>query len=239
MIFRRCLLLLGLLSVLPLGAQTMIDEYALQGTLTDNLGGPSLSSLGGTITGSGYTFGPNQGLTLANPAMSTTTYSIELVLSLTTVSGYRKILDFNHLGADAGFYNLNGQLNFYPVATGTPVDFVSGNSVTIALTRDGATNAMAGYVNGVQRFTFTDSSLYGVLGGSPLLNILVDDFNTSQGEASGGTLTSLRIFNGALSSTQVNALYLSGPAAVPEPATYALLAGGLGVVAWRRRQFRR
>lgn len=231
----RLLLLLTLLSAWSLRAQTLIDEYALRGTLNDNLGGPALTSLGGTITASGYVFGPNQGLTLSNPAMSTTSYTIELVLSLNTVSGYRKILDFNHRSADAGLYDLNGQLNFFPVATGVPLDFAPGVPLTIALTRDGATNTMAGFVNGVQRFGFTDTSLSGVLAGSPLLSILVDDFNTGQNEASGGTLNSLRIFNGAMTATQVNALYLSGPA-VPEPSTYLLMAFGLLGVAWRFRR---
>jgi len=227
-------------------AQTaaLLDEYSLRGTLADNLGGPALtpvlfSGVAGAITPTGYVFGANQGLLFVNPAFSPDTYSIELSFNFSLTSGYRKILDFKGLAVDAGFYNLNTALNFYPVATGVTGDFANGVTEHVVLTRDGVTGAVIGYVNGVQRFSFTDSSNLAVFSTSDHRAVfVVDDIATSQNESSGGTLNFIRIYNGVLTPSQVHDAYLLGaPLLVPEPATSALLALGAAMVlaATRRR----
>ena len=57
---------------------------------------------------------------------------------------------------------------------------------------------------------------------------------------SSGTLNYLRIYNGALTSSQVSALYTTGaPSPVPEPAaTATLLALGMLGAAFGRRRWR-
>ena len=226
------------LAWVPARAQVLIGEFPLRGNLNNNVpGGSSLVSLGGQITALGYVFGANQGLTFASSALNPTNYSIELSFNFTTVSGYTKITDFQNLSTDSGFYQLNGSLNFYgfgDIRTATQTDFIGGSTVDVVLTRDGATGTVVGYVNGQQRFTFVDSSNFAVVATpSNTFNFLVDDHATGQREASGGTLNYLRVFNGALTASQVSALFAAGaPSAVPEPATVWLLAlGVLGLLA--------
>lgn len=206
----------------------LIHEYALRGTLNDNQGGPALASMGGNITALGYVFAANQGLTLASSALTPTNFSIELSFHFDSVGGYRKIADFHDRNDDSGFYALNNALNFYPVVTASQSDFTAGTDVHVVLTRDGATNTVVGYVNGQQRFTFNDGSSLAVLTNSESkLTFFADDFATSQGEASGGTANYIRIYNGALTSSEVSALFAAGaPSAVPEPGTWILLGGG-------------
>ena len=237
------------LAHVPARAQVLLGEFSLKGNLNNNVpGGPSLvpvsfNGISGQITALGYVFTANQGLTFTSSALNPTSYSIELSFNFTTVSGYTKIADFQNLSSDAGFYQLNGSLNFYGagnIATAIQTDFIGGSTVDVVLTRDGATGTVVGYVNGVngqQRFTFVDSSNFAVVATpSNTFNFLVDDFRTSQGEASSGTLNYLRVFNGALTSNQVSALFAAGaPSAVPEPATVWLLAlGALGLLARAR-----
>jgi hypothetical protein len=235
--FRKCAAGAALLAFSSaFGQAILIDDYTLQGTLADSLGGPSLASFGGSITPTGYVFAANKGLAFTNPALTPANFSIELSFSFDVTTGYRKIVDFLNLGSDSGLYQLNGNLNFYPVATTGSSDFASGVTADVVLTRDASTNMVTGYVNGVQRFTFADTSSLSIVGlGS--MRLFVDDFATGQSEASGGTANYFRVFNGVLSSSQVNALFLGGsPLAVPEPPTLVLLtAGTLGVLGWSLR----
>ena len=53
--------------------QGLIHDYELNGSFADALGGPSLTPNGGTLNATNYTFGPNQGLTLAGRCRTRTT----------------------------------------------------------------------------------------------------------------------------------------------------------------------
>lgn len=235
-----CLLMLPFFGRAP--AAVVVHEYALQGTLDDNRGGPALTALGGNITALGYVFAANQGLTLVSTALSATDFSIEFSFNFSSTSGYRKIADFHALGDDSGFYQLNGALNFYPIATAPTTDFLPNTDVHVVLTRDGATQVVTGYVNGQQRFTFLDSGPTATFTApNHVLTMFVDDFATSQGEASGGRANFIRVYNGALTGGQVSALFAAGPpVAVPEPsAAILMILGAIAVVAWpvsRRRK---
>ena len=217
---------------------TLLHEYDLSRSLADNLGGPALVAQGGSITASGYLFGLNQGLQLTSPALSAGTYSIELSFSFDTVGGYRKILDFQGLTPDSGFYVLNGQLNFYPIITASVADFSAGKTTHVVLTRNDATGNVVGYVDGVQRFTFADTGSLALFSApGKAMNFFIDDFATGQGEASAGLARYLRIYNGDLSPSAVLAAFQAGaPLSVPEPSALALLALGLGLLLVCRRR---
>src|SRR5271165_6304635 len=75
-------------------AATLTHNYDLTSSLNDTLWGPPLVSDGGTLSASGYTFGANQGLSLSSALTDAGNYSILMDFSFSTLTGYRKILDF-------------------------------------------------------------------------------------------------------------------------------------------------
>jgi hypothetical protein len=198
--------------------------------------------LGGAITSLGYVFAANQGLQFSSPLFNAASFSLEFSFKFDSTAGYAKIADFHQLANDTGFYQRDGQLNFFPAATAPVADFTPGATVHVVLTRDSVTNVLAGYVNGQQRFSFVDTTPLAV---SPAVNgnlaFFVDDFATGQTEASGGTLSSLRIFNGPLTASEVSAIFTAGqpPPAIPEPSTTALLVVGASIVLYAGRRKRR
>src|SRR5206468_8411020 len=50
-------------------------------------------------------------------------YSIETTFSFSQLSSFRKILDFKDRTVDAGLYNSNGALDFFPLPAGPPGAF--------------------------------------------------------------------------------------------------------------------
>jgi hypothetical protein len=224
----------------PLHAAVLIHEYALRGSLEDNLGGSPLTDVGGQITTLGYVFAANQGLSFSSRDFTPSNYSVELSFKFDSNLGTSKILDFHNLTSNPGLYAQDGRLSFAPAASSSLLDFTPGMDVHVVLTRDGATNLVTAYVNGQERFSFYDhDSLASPPGLSNKLNFFLDD--TADGQASGGTLNYLRVFNGALNANDVNALFAGGPPiGVPEPSTYALMAIGVLTVAldFRRRRHR-
>jgi hypothetical protein len=136
--------------------------------------------------------------------ISTTGYSIIMQVALDTTGGYRKLVDFHDLVDDEGFYNLSGLLDFYPVAAGTIPTISVSVFAQIVLTRDG-TGQVTGYVDGVQQFTFADTSNYTVLATTGL-DLFVDDAHTSGQEASAGRVARVRLYSGALTASEVAAL---------------------------------
>ena len=100
--------LLTLVSSLLMTASgaTLTHNYALSSSLSDTLGGPSLVADGGTQSATGYSFAANQGLNLSSALSNSGDYSILMDFSFSTLTGFRKILDFQNRASDAGFYNL-------------------------------------------------------------------------------------------------------------------------------------
>ncbi len=201
------------------GAATIYD-YELNGSYADALGGPSLTGNGGTLGATGLTFGANQGPTLS--ASIGAVYTIETKFSFDTTSGYRKIISFANNNVDTGFYNLNTRLNFFNVATSSSIDFANGVQAVVALSRDAA-STVRGYVNGTQVFSFVDTT--NIANPGSALFFFQDDSATGAGEASSGFVDYIRIADTAGSSVSP-----IGGATVPEPATWALMIGGFGLV---------
>jgi hypothetical protein len=189
--------------------------------------------MGGEIAALGYVFAANQGLQLASPLINPINFSLEFSFRLNDVSGYRKLADFHDRADDSGFYVLNGALNFYPITTAGTADFLAGVDAHVVLTREDTTNLVNGYVNGQLRFTFTDSAPSATLTApDKKLTLFADDYATSGGEAASGTVNYVRIYNGALTASEVNSLYAAGaPHVVPEPPPIILLGAGLAILA--------
>ncbi len=245
----RTVIYLGIMGVsltfAPATHAGLIHQYQLNGSFADDLAGPSLIAAGGTLNATSYSFGPGQGLSLSNGLTNIGNYSVELIFNFTSINSYRKILDFKDLTVDSGLYNLNSNLIFYSVATGSGGAFAANLDVRLILTRDSATNQVVGYIDGVQKLSFTDSSSLGTFSGANnIMQYFKDDVVTGHSEASAGVVDLIRIYDAPLTAAEVAALGGPGPVAggpiaeVPEPASLALwsLMSVAGLAAWRRRK---
>ena len=189
---------LGLAALLPASAQT--HAYTLNGpsgSFTDANGGPSLIPDGGTLLPSGYTFNPNEGLSLGN-VLNESDYSITLTFSLSSIDRCDKLLDFRDKSSDNGLYLYYGKLDFYPI-TGDPGAnvFAADQSQTVNLTRNGATQVVTGSVGGVEQFSFVDTAGIAVFDAPDnRIHFFEDDNATAGREAAGGTVTGI-VINGS------------------------------------------
>lgn len=213
------------------GAASAADHlYQLNGSLTDTLGGPALVAHGGTLGATSYSFGKNQGLTLA--ADLGAVYTVDMVMSFDGHSGWQKIIDFKSLSVDAGMYTSGAKWDFYPVGayTDTPAD---GQSARLTLTRDAAADVKM-YVNGSLIGGFKDSNNYANFSGN-YANFFIDDNGTSGREAGSGSVDYIATFGRALSADEV----ARGVSPVPEPSSTLMLGAGLGLLALLRRRARK
>ena len=238
-----CPVVVGLL-VLGIGSESLAQscsasaDYNLQNTRTSSVGSPpALADIGpGTSTfvtdtvngtsrtvlqfpqGNGVRVQPTTG-TIGNG-----TYTIVALFRFDNIGGYRRVMDFKNGVTDNGLYFLNGKLNFFPLgsaAFGSTV-ITAGAYVQVVVTRT-ASGTVAGYVNGVQQFSFDDSANQdAVIDANNNLRFFQDNTSGSaQGEESPGAVSRIRLFSCALTPAEVAAL--SGANCTPSPA---------GLVSW-------
>ena len=225
--------------VLPAAAQ--IHEYRLNGTYADLFGGPSLTSDGGVLGPYGYNFGPNQGLVLRNVFSPGNSYSIVFratLSSVTSSTGYVKLVDFKDQTSDNGYYVYNGQSVFYPYnGSGFSTDYLPNVPTTTVLTNDATAHMVSVYVNGLLRLSISDGAQFAEFTGpNGVARFFEDDFYLGQPEATSGFVDYLATYNQALTASEVANLPV--PTTVPEPATMTLVATGLccvAAIARRRR----
>ena len=203
---------------------SLVYDYELNGDLTNSSGGANIVTEGGTLGATGYTFAANQGLAIANAAI-TGVYTIDLRFSFTQQSGYQKIVDFQNLTTDSGLYTLGTALNFFPVNSSTGL-FSPNVSTDVRFTRNASGLAEA-FVNGASVFTFNDTTNLAVFNPG-VMRFFHDDNATGQREASAGFVDYIRVYDTANAT----------PGGVPEPATWAMMIVGFGVAgsAMRRRK---
>jgi hypothetical protein len=220
----------------------------LNNSLADSLGGPSLIASGGTVSANGYSFGAEQGLSVAGVFKNDADYSILLQYEFTHFSGglgYNKLIDFTNLlgigSVDPGLYvTKDGALNYWdgPTSTNPPSPpMLPSTFYDVVLTRDASTKQVTGYVDGLQYITFTDNS-YRVKATlkkpTDPVWFFMDDHIRHVLEAAPGVVTRIEIWDGALTASQVGASQVGGlgagdnrtlaPLASPEPSTFLPLA---------------
>lgn len=226
------------LALVPAKGAVLIHEYTLSGSLADNLSGPPLAAFGGQINSLGYVVTQSQGLRLTSPTLTAIDYSVAFSFRLSSAVGNMKLLDFHGLTDTTGLYQDNGRLTFIPGGAAVAADIKSGGDYQVVVTRDGVTALVSAYVNGLAVFSFTDTVGPVAVVANGELNFFRDNFNLSQADPAGGTINSIRVYNGALTAGEVSALYAATmPQAIPEPTTVALMVIGLSaaVLSARRR----
>jgi len=216
-----------LVVVLAVGALTtsaqaaLTGDYQFQGSLASSAGlAPSLSNLGaGNTFGTENMDGTNlsvlafplgNGLVLPSTTgvIPNATYTIVILFRFETVEGYRRIVDFKSGTSDNGLYVHDGVLEFYPQTSGSPVPIAASTYVQVALTRDNAGHVV-GYVDGIQAIDFADAGSDAVIDAS-ILRFFQDD-SVIGDEASAGAVARIRLFNAALSPSEVAGLDPTGP----------------------------
>lgn len=132
-------------------------------------------------------------------------YSVAMQIRISDINPYMKLLDTSGLQLDTGYYVLSKDIGFYDEDFGT-VDgpLVPDVYFNIVLTRalDGTT---VGYVDGDERFRFTDTDGQALIPADGLLYFVIDD-EVTHGENSAGALARLRVFDTALTAAEVAAL---------------------------------
>jgi concanavalin A-like lectin/glucanase superfamily protein len=147
--------------------------------------------------GNGLSLSPTTGLAGSN------SYSIVMYFRFADTSGYRRILDFKNGTEDAGLYQLNGILDFYPDAGGSTPTIIAGTYAQVVITDDGGT--VTGYVNGQQQFQFDDTANQdATIDANNTLRFFQDNTSGSgTGEDSAGAVARVRLYDGPLSSSDV------------------------------------
>jgi len=234
-------------------APFLLHEFKLNGNLdNENVMGPDLTQTGGTVGGSGFTYGYGEGLTLAGglggPASGN--YTIEIDFSLSDVSqseygvgGWQKILDFANFSTDTGLYFNTGGIDPMPQGFGLygqnawewGMGTVSNNQpAKLWLTRNdvGWVEGRLGgsdynFTSAAFEFGFDDSADQDFVFASNIIHFFMDD-ETATLDNGQGFVDNIRIYGGS-------ALDIGG-APIPEPATLLLFGSGMAFVARRVRR---
>jgi hypothetical protein len=197
-------------------AAAVTADYRFQHSLTSSVGAaPDLVEVGSgssrfvdeALLGRTRTvlrLARRSGLVLAptTGVIDSRTYTIELVLRLRVLDGWRKIIDFKNASDDSGLYNCSGRLSFFPIAGGARATIEADAYVHVALTRD-ASGRVAGYVNGVRQFSFRDTQRLAVIDTNDTLLFLRDDSQTGASEYSPGAVSRIRLYDRPLSGNEV------------------------------------
>ncbi|MDQ3913306.1 MAG: CSLREA domain-containing protein [Actinomycetota bacterium] len=212
----------------PASARTLPKaDYQFQNTRSTSVGSaPPLIDIGpntntftpATVDGTSrkvLSFPKDNGVKLSptSDVVSNRTYTIVALFEFNTVEGYRRIIDFKNATSDNGLYVHNSKLEFYRGSSvspaggpNAPTSIAPNTYVQVVITRNSG-GTVAGYVNGVQQFSFTDSSNDAVIGGEDVLRFFRD--NQSDGvttEHSAGSVARIRLYDAALDAAEVAAL---------------------------------
>lgn len=164
--------------------------------------------LKGANTGT-YNFNKGCGLVFNDSAtnlLASGSYTIEVYFKLDTIQGYKKIIDFDSLGKDAGFYNQNGKLVMYNKLSNTDSVIGAGQYEYAAITRDGSTKDMYVYHNDTVLGTLNDNTDQYIYGAEKMLIFFKDDKGTN-GEQSSGSVAMIQISNYVMDSTTIKNNY--------------------------------
>jgi hypothetical protein len=212
-------------------AATLVADYQFQGTTaSSSSSGPELTPMGAEpafptenvigTTRQVLSFPQGAGLRMA-PAGVAVEYSVVMTFRLDAVStanGYVRILDSSNGDLDAGLYSHDGKLDFFDTLGDdheSASALLSPNTyATVALVMQGAPLLTSGYVNGSPALQYAG----GNEADENLLRFFKDDGSS---EESGGAVSCIRVFTGALTAAEVASIGASPDcAAHPSPVAH-------------------
>lgn len=152
-------------------------------------------------------FPANNGVKLSPTTgiLSGSSYTIVLLFRYDTLPSYAKIVDYNNRGQEHGLYYQGGQLQYWPdsqISTGV---VAAGVYAQVVLTRD-SDDSVKGYVDGVEKFSFEDLTGKALPDFNQALHFFHDDLQGNLIEFSAGAVARIRLYNDALSASEVAAL---------------------------------
>jgi len=209
-----------LVIALPASAQVVADYQFMNNLQSAVPGAPDLVPLGAggfvptVVDGApvtGWAFPVQTGLDLdVTGLVGSDVYSVVMLFEAQEVYDYAKLLDTQDRVIDEGLYFEDHDLEFYDEDNGVTDLIVAGNYYQVVVTRDGAGNYV-GYVDGVEQLSFSDSSDYGVISPADRMVFFRDDFDTSDGENTAGTVVRIRLYDNALTPSEVATLDRTSP----------------------------
>lgn len=154
-----------------------------------------------------FCFNAGGGVSYPNNSI-TGSYTINLFFKFNTLSGYSRIIDFSNSTTDAGFYLLNNCLNFYPNGNvGTCPYFQPNVYYLFTFVRDGNTNVISVYVNGVLFASYTDTGNIYKPATSTTPIIFFRDDNVVTCEAKAGCIKYASVSQQQLTAQQVDSIW--------------------------------
>jgi hypothetical protein len=205
-------LCLALALAAPAGA-AVLANYQLQSTLASSgVTAPALTNIGTLNTFGFDSVGGHVRHVLDFPAaggvqstvtmMPTSSYTIFLTARLSTVTGYRRILDMRGGTTDDGVYDHDGKLDIFIGGNdheSASTDLTAGQFAQIAISRSaGAGNIISAFVDGALAASTGDNGALAPGG----IRLFKDDV----AEESAGALACLRVYDTVLSPTDESSL---------------------------------
>jgi hypothetical protein len=202
----------------PARAAAVAADYRFQNSFASSVGTvPDLTEIGhgsgsfadedvlsATRTVLRFPRGNGVVLSPATGVINTGEYTIEVLFRFHRIESWRKIIDFKNGTDDSGLYSLDGHLNFFPTEIATSRSIEADTYAQVVLTRV-ASGKVAGYVNGVRQFSFRDVDGFAVIDPDDTLRFFKDD-KITRGEQAKGAVSRIRLYDGALTPTEVAAL---------------------------------
>lgn len=218
-------------------ALTAVDPTGTSGYQTETVFGSSRTTY--NFNGDANPPSMQGGLDLNTTGLiSSNMYSVEMVLSFTGGTGWRRLLDSLDRQSDDGLYiDPGNNLDVFPSGAGAGAPFTANTFFDVFVTVD-PSNVVTGYLDGTQQFSVPSTAL--VIATNTLGFFLDNTVGGGQGEWSSGNIALIKIFNSVLTPDQVaaeSADPFQGPVGTaPEPGTWVLvLSGSAAAVMLKRR----
>jgi hypothetical protein len=222
-------------------ALTAVDPLGTSGYQTATVFGNSRTTY--NFNGAASPASDQGGLDFNTTGLISTTYSVEMIVSLTAGTGWRRLLDSLDRQSDSGLYiDPNSNLDDFPSGAGTGSPFTANSFFDIFVTVDPA-NIVTGYLNGAQQFSVSSSDL--VIATNTLGFFLDNTAAGGQNEWSSGNVALIKIFDTVLTPGDVAAetadpFQGTTTSGTPEPGSWLLVLSGVaGAVIMKRRGWNR